>query len=52
MPAKDLMDAYKENMTVPYESKDIQIFNNYIEYAKLDATVLFPLRDNNFKRQK
>jgi hypothetical protein len=47
---KGKMDLYKTNMLEPYTTEDLDLFEDYLEYAKDDACQLFFLRDANSKR--
>lgn len=49
---KDKMDKYKTNMLEPYSSTDLELFQDFIDYAKDDACQLFFLRSANEGRVK
>lgn len=52
MEDKTLMDDYKTDMTVPYNSDDLELFQNYIKYGKEDSNILFFLKEANIERTK
>lgn len=52
MSEKTLMDEWKSKMDEAYSTDDLELFENFVKYAKPDATILFQMRAANNLRVK
>ncbi len=50
MSEKTLMDEWKSKMDEAYATDDLELFENFVKYAKPDATILFEMRSANNRR--